>query len=153
MTTKLITLLNLLLSTVIGLLGFGCATHSSPIVAEYGVPHAEFTVKGKVSNKANEPLENIQIILKRGSKDDTGIIYLENFDALYTNTEGDYYKYYPDVFPLTYSRVIVNDTTEVYASDSLDVNTRYSGGDGNWNLGESTLSADFVLEKKSKTEE
>ena len=148
MKAKIRKSLNLILGALLGVLGFGCG--SMPVA--YGPPpQGDFTAKGRVVNEANEPLENIQIIVKRGHKDDAENLKLSLWDILYTNTEGDYYKYYPNEILHTYNRVIANDTTGVYASDSLDVNTRFSStGDGHWDYGKSILTVDFVLKEKKE---
>ncbi|MBR1809333.1 MAG: radical SAM-associated putative lipoprotein [Paludibacteraceae bacterium] len=148
MAKTILTKFNLIITSLLAVLGFSSCGSSQPL--EYGTPFADFTAKGQVLNEANKPLENIQIIVKRGHKDDAEIIYLNWQDTLYTNTAGVYYEYYSEVFPFTYNRVIANDTTGVYASDSIDVNTRYSNGDGHWDYGESTLTADFTLKKNNK---
>jgi putative lipoprotein (rSAM/lipoprotein system) len=49
------------LASIIGLLGFGGCEIIYPKV-EYGVPHADYTVKGVVSNKATKkPIEGIRV--------------------------------------------------------------------------------------------
>ena len=144
MKAKVRTWINVLLTAILGLFGYGCI-----IRAEYGTPMADFTLEGTVSNEQGEPLPNIQVVQRGGYKDGAGTIYWQEWpDTLYTNAEGKYYRHYGGDFPLEYRKVVVNDTSGVYASDSIDTAVTYSGGDHRWYHGQGTLSADFVLKKK-----
>ena len=144
MKAKVKTWLNLLLSAVLGLIGISCGS----CVAMYGVPSADFTLKGQVTNEENEALENIQVVLRNGWKDDTNTTYWEEGDTLYTNTEGQFYRYYEGIFPLQIYQVIANDTSGVYASDTIDSTVKYKGGSG-WYEGKGKLEVEFVLKRNS----
>lgn len=147
MTTKVTKWLNGILSFLIGLLGFSCTLHA----LEYGVPSADFTLDGEVCNEDKEPLENIQIVWKKGSKDGEGTMHWKNWhDTLYTNVDGKYYLNIPGDFPFEFHQVIASDTSGVYASDTINTSVAYSGGDGHWYYGEGHLRADFVLKPQSK---
>jgi putative lipoprotein (rSAM/lipoprotein system) len=51
------------LAGIIGMLGFGgCGKSETETLLEYGSPHADYTVKGKVVNKATKnPIEGIRV--------------------------------------------------------------------------------------------
>ena len=144
MKTKVNTWINAMLVAILGMLGFS----SCKVTVEYGTPSGDFTLEGEVINEAKEPLQDIQIVLRRSWKDDFDSLFLkQNVDTLYTGTDGRFYKYYPGVFPLEYNQVIATDTSGVYKSDTIDAHVSYSGGDGHWNSGKAQLTADFVLKR------
>lgn len=146
MKTKILNRFNAILAFLIGLLGFtGCERF---IRCEYGVPTADFTLEGQVTNDEEEPLQNIQIVSQRGWKDGAGTQYWEEYsDTLYTDSVGRFYRSYRDM-PYEYYRIIANDTAHVYASDTIEATVSYSGRSGTWYEGQATLTADFVLKKK-----
>ncbi len=149
METKVRNGINTLLTFILGILGFSCTSNPSPIEVAYGVPSAEFTLKGRVSNEEKESLSDIQIVLRKGWKDGEDTVYWDDFcDTLYTDAEGKFYRYYESLFPHEYSRIIANDTTGVYASDSIEGTISYSGGDGHWYRGKCELDVEIVMKKK-----
>ncbi len=144
MNTKVNSYLNAMLVAILGVLGFGC----DRVVAEYGVPSADFTLEGEVTNESKEPLKDIQIVMRRGWTDNSDSVRWEQYnDTLYSGVDGRYYKSYPRDFPLDHCRVIANDPSGVYESDTIDARVSYSGGDGHWYEGEAQLTADFVLKR------
>ena len=144
MKAKVLRGINVLLTAILGLFGF-----SSCFRVEYGTPHADFTIEGTVSNEDDEPLQNIQVVHQGGRKDGAGTMYWAGLqDTFYTDADGKFYRNYASDFPLPYRKLVVNDTTGVYASDSIDTAVTYSGGDHHWYSGKGELKADFVLKKK-----
>ena len=144
MKAKLNSWLNILLTSLLGLMGYGCV----PMV-KYGVPTGDLKLEGKVSNENNEPLQNIQVIHRQGWKDGAGTMcWREYQDTLYTNSNGMFYRQYKSEIPTQYIKIIVHDTAGVYASDSIETSVRFSGGDGDLYQGQAELKADFVLKKK-----
>lgn len=139
---------NAFLGILIGFLGYSC-TEEEYIAEAYGVPSGDFTLDGVVTNEQKEPLPNIQIVMKQGWKDSYGVHLQDWPDTLYTDSVGQYHKAYGLDFPHDYRRIIANDTSGVYASDSIDSQITYSGGEG-WYQGEAHLTADFVLKPQSK---
>ncbi len=72
---------------LLGCIGFltGCNL-SDPPVAEYGVPSADFIIKGTVTDSiSSTPIPNIRII--RG---DSTVYSYPQFDTIYTDAEGKY---------------------------------------------------------------
>ena len=147
MKTKCLIGINTFLAFLLGLLGFSAC--ESPRV-EYGVPHADLEIKGRVSNEENQELSNIQIVHRQGRKNGIGILYWNEYaDTLYTNSQGCFYRFYGYNDPFEYHRIIANDTSGIYASDSIDVTVSYTGGDRHWYKGHATLDVNFFLKKKT----
>ncbi len=146
MKAELRTWLNLLLSAVIGFMGFSCANHNEYIPSPlYGAPYTDFTFEGQVKNEKNEALEKIQIVINSGYGEDVNI---EWSDTLYTNTDGIFYKYYQDIVAFEYHQIIANDPSGVYVSDTISSLATNTGGDGYINKKEEHLTADFILKEK-----
>ena len=138
MAKKVRTWINILLSGMLGMIGYGC----SGFMAEYGTPHAELEVSGQVTNEEEAELENIQIVVVK-----IGRTFGDN-DTLYTNSEGNFDRAYHILIPEDKYKVIANDTAGVYASDSIEQHVTFSGGSGQWNYGSGEMHADFQLKKK-----
>ncbi|MBK5195221.1 MAG: radical SAM-associated putative lipoprotein [Proteiniphilum sp.] len=130
-----------IISLLMSLFGFilGCGTGIDP-VAEYGVPSADFKVKGTVKSAVTgKGISNIRVIVKEP--------YSMKGDTTYTAVSGDYSMEVKHIigFPVTLYADDVDDTVNgEYKSDSLVVNwddvTRIKEGDNNW--------YDGVYEKK-----
>ncbi len=149
MKTKLKIWMNVLLGAFVGMLGYGCDDSSRS--GMYGTPTGDLVFKSHVSNEANESLEGVQVVQQGGWKDGAGTMYWERWaDTLYTDAEGNVYKLYQGDIPLPYHKVIVNDTTGEYQSDSIITEVKYTGGDGSWNSGRATLDVNFTLSPKDK---
>ncbi|MBR6117862.1 MAG: radical SAM-associated putative lipoprotein [Paludibacteraceae bacterium] len=150
MKTKCLKSINAVIAFLLCLLGFsGCELPS----VEYGVPHADLDIEGQVSNEENEVLPDIQIVAWKGWKDGGGTLYWQEYaDTLYTDSTGRFYRFYENTFPLEYHRIIANDTTGTYASDTIDATVSYSGGNGGWYEGKATLNVTFILQKNSSQE-
>lgn len=149
MKAKVSSWLNVLLTAILGIIGYNCSGSRGNVLCAYGVPSADFTLEGTVSNEDDEPLQNIQILHYGGWRDGTGTMYWgRESDTIYTNADGNFYRYYPRDFPMTYYKVIANDTAGIYAPDTIVTTETFTGGDGNWYRGKADLKADFVLKKK-----
>ena len=145
MKAKLNTWINVLLTAILGMLGYSCGD----MRAEYGTPMSDFTLEGTVSNEDDEPLQDIQVVHRAGWKNSEGnVSWMGQPDTLYTDADGKFQRLYGGDFPLEYRQIIVNDTAGVYASDSIETTVSYSGGDQHWYHGKGELKADFVLKKK-----
>ena len=58
--------MNWVLAGLLTLLGFSCSDSDDDgggQVEEYGCPHANYEIKGKVVNRQNNPIPNIQIAI------------------------------------------------------------------------------------------
>lgn len=146
MKAKLLTRVNALITLLMGVLGFSsCESH---FMGMYGVPSGNLTFEGKVVNEEQEALPDVQIVRRGGWKDDIPQMYWEEYaDTLYTNSEGEYYREYPDIFPLQYQKITATDPSGIYESTDTIVTVEYKGGQG-WYEGKAALKVDFVLKKK-----
>jgi len=145
MKAKLNTWMNVLLGALLSLLGYSC----SWMPVEYGVPMGDLTYEGTVTNDAQEPLPDIQILHRAGWKDGEGTSYWwEGADTLRTGSDGRFYKLYEGFGPMKYHMTIAHDPSGTYASDSVLSEVTYSGGKGAWDQGEATLDVKIILRKK-----
>jgi putative lipoprotein (rSAM/lipoprotein system) len=105
---------NWALAGLLGMLGFaGCDKILTK--EEYGTPHADFTVKGTVVNKADgKPIAGIRVVVPRvdhhqrptsGFTPDQRVISREINETIYTNGNG--------VFEFKYEGIQTNDSTNV----------------------------------------
>ena len=84
---------NAVLTALLSMLGFSCSLDepdeygSTPV--EYGTPHADYILKGTVTDEAGTPIKGIKTSLKEISKDDTGT-HVFGIDSIQTNESGNY---------------------------------------------------------------
>lgn len=143
MKTKMRKWFDVLLGAILGMFGLGCFS-----CGKYGTPYGDFTFEGQVTDENKNPLPKMQVVRRGGWGEDTKTMHWAEFaDTLYTNAEGNYYQHKDDDFPMKIHKVIVNDPSGVYESDSIIATVEYSGGHG-WYEGEADLKLDFVLKKK-----
>lgn len=147
MKRKTLSFINRCLAAVMALFGFqattGCLVKYGVAPAEYGTPYADFQVQGKVSNTQQEPLKDIQVAVEISDNGYSGLR-----DTIYTDENGEYH-WKGGAFPLDSAKVVVNDTTGKYVSDSTKVALSYdrTKADG-WYRGVGTAEADFELKEK-----
>ena len=104
---KMRVMINTLLTLLLGATYAGCAVDYGPLM-----PEDLIQVLGEVTNEEGEPLQSIQVVVN------TSRITLN--DTLYTNSAGQFGADYG--FPQEGNdtlHVIVNDTTNLYASDTM----------------------------------
>ncbi len=84
-----------LITTSLSILGFtSCEPWDAPL--EYGTPNANYSVKGRVTDQANNPIPNIQVTIgKPGLPHDS---YLD-LKTLKTDANGQFVKSYIGEFP------------------------------------------------------
>jgi putative lipoprotein (rSAM/lipoprotein system) len=111
MKTKIRVAINALLTMVLG------GTLTACFAVEYGVPYVTADVEGRVTNEQNEPLQKMQVVVKTVEK------WYGN--TAYTNMEGEFdvedYILIGSSQPEEKLQVIVNDTNNVYLSDTIEV--------------------------------
>lgn len=140
MKRKILSFINRCLAAVMALLGFQACGSA---VCKYGVPYADFEVSGKVTDTKQEPLKDMQVAIEISNQG-----YTELIDTLYTNESGEYH-WKAGTFPSDSAKVVVNDTTGRYASDSTKVALSYDRTKaGHWYAGVATAEADFELKEK-----
>ena len=138
---------NNLIIFLLGLLGFSTACHN--LGTEYGVPHADFVVKGSViSSMDNKGIENIQLIMQ-----DTVNPY--NNDTTYTDEKGNYELSMSD-FPTDLTvKVSLNDIDGTANGEYLPLDTlvvfkdpKFTGGNSDWYNGKTEKIVNIALKPK-----
>lgn len=147
MKRKTLSFINRCLAALLALLGFqACESFPDKYgvpAPEYGVPYAEFEVQGKVTDTKQEPLKDILVAVEISNQG-----YTELIDTLYTNESGEYH-WKAGTFPSDSAKVVVNDTTGRYASDSTKVALSYDRSQAHgWYDGVASAEADFELKEK-----
>ena len=141
--TKLLKSYSALIVAIMALLGFAPSCDSIGPQAMYGVPSATFIVNGKVtSSETNQEIENIKIKMNR--------------DSTKTDSEG-YYQIKTGSFPSEQQTFDIEfldiDSTENGEFQNLDTivefkDPHFTGGDGNWNQGETSKEFNIKLHSK-----
>jgi putative lipoprotein (rSAM/lipoprotein system) len=157
MKAKMLTRINALIAFLLGILGFnscekpGRLMYGPPVpdpdpdvVVEYGVPYTVFEAGGRVSDEQDIPVENIRVQVKNKWGEQLS-------PDLYTNEEGAYYMRYEDM-PMDSVDIIVTDTADVYAPDSVrvkvELDPQRTNDDDPWFEGYTYAAQDFRLKKK-----
>lgn len=137
---------NRLLSGAMALLGFSACGSNGENPVEYGQPHADYEIKGSVTDEAGNELPGMRIITKTliGEREDdpyfrdtvatnaTGVFVLEKKNE---TSEGRY-------------RVVCEDPAGVYKADSTDIQMKPKGGKG-WYQGSDSKEVNFELKKRN----
>jgi len=135
---------------IVLLLGFSGFFNSCESPAEYGMPHADFEIKGIATDETNsQPIQNIRVIRQ---------IY-ENFgDTLYTDSEGKYafeFQEFPpspeSTFHLKIEDIDGEENGGDFGTKEIDVTItkadQVKKGDGSWYDGKFVKTQNIELEK------
>ena len=138
MKTRMRYWFNVLLSAILGFMGFGLFS-----CAKYGTPTRNLTIEGEITDESQKPLPKMQVINRVGNE---GFWRDDSADTLYTNTKGKYYKKKIEEIPPMFHQVIVTDPSGVYQSDTVvAAEEGYVDKNGEYNY---NLKVDFTLKKK-----
>ena len=151
---------NAVLTALLSMLGYGCSSSEDPLdmygtPVEYGAPHADYIVKGLVTDEADFPVQGIKTSLKQVDKTEVGTITF-GMDSIQTNETGGYRLGYTGL-PQTGIKLIVEDIDGEanggeFISDTLDVDfnkaVQTKEGDGRWYGGVYEVTQDVKLKKK-----
>ncbi len=150
---------NAILTALLSMLGYGCSLDEpeeyGPIVMEYGVPHADYMVKGTVTDEAGTPIRGIKTALK-GFYPGVEEVYVDGIDSIQTDASGQYQLKYEGA-PHNYLKLIVEDIDGEanggeFLGDTLDISfdkgEKLKDGNGNWYMGEFEIQKDIKLKKK-----
>ena len=147
---QLLRKINCLLTGLLAIIGFSCGENGE-IPCEYGSPHANFQIKGKVTDMKGEPIPDLQVrINPSGESHPQGWLHT---DTLQTDTNGDFIFSKTD-FPFMEYRLIIEDidwdkNKAIYASDTITVtfdSNDFSGGEG-WSLGSASKEIQIQLKE------
>ncbi len=151
---------NAVLTALLSMLGYGCSSdepmdmYGTP-VPEYGAPHADYIVKGLVTDEANTPIQGIKTSLKQIWQTDAGP-YVFGIDSIQTNESG-IYQLKSNGIPAGQTKLIIEDIDGEanggeFLSDTFDVDlikaVQTKEGDGRWYGGVYDIIQDVKLKKK-----
>ena len=145
--------INGLLGSLLAVLGFS----TCEVVDMYGAVYADYTIKGTVTNEADEPLPGIRI-RSPWTVNYNDTIYTVNEDTVYTDANGKFtYTYMlpgasmrEEGTPLLIEDIDGEANGGSYASDSVSVSfkdTELTGGD-EWFLGRAEKEITIQLKQK-----
>ena len=137
--------INIIISALIALLS-GCKPtqktimQQQPVVALYGVPYATYHIHGTVTDKDNQPLKDMQVVVK-GYKDKV------IGDTITTNATGTFNTCVSD-FPTDTLHVVVHDPSRQHLSDSTAIALPQAGTNAQgFYRGEYHVETDIHLKK------
>ena len=146
---KLIRGTNWALAGLLSLLGFSSCGNQ---VEEYGTPHADFKVTGRVTDEAGEPLSGIRVVPTNLKGH-----YPSPHDTVYSSPDGSYkYRYNAGYAPdsLKFTLKFEDPTSNpLYEPDSVTVGFAkgdLKGGDGHWYRGAAEKKVNITLKRKNK---
>lgn len=134
---------NSLIATLMAIIGFAT---SCVFKSEYGSPSAEFIVNGTVKSADTEqPIENIRVILQTDRSDTT----LTDKDGKYQLVDKWGYPY-DQTYNIQFQDIDGASNNEYENLDTIVEfkDPEFSGGDGNWNHGETSKEFDVKLTSK-----
>lgn len=150
-----------LLSGALVLLGFASCSNEDEnweIRCEYGTPYSKFLVKGTVTSDKDEPLKNIQVIVRQDWNN--GVFPA---DTIYTDEKGEFKTGDLSIGGINEQKVYFNDIDGeenggAFKSDSVlikDMNQKKLEEGGHWYVGKFEFSpkGSIKLSKKEKNRE
>jgi putative lipoprotein (rSAM/lipoprotein system) len=145
---------------ILGLIGFltGCNLIHPPLV-EYGVPHAEYEMKGTVTDSiTSSPVQNIRVIISQTQNNgDLASPTIDTLAIKETDSSGKYdilITHFPSDSIIFHVKVDDMDGTANggdFNSQTKDVlfhQTDLTGASGGWYDGQALKTVDFKLKKK-----
>jgi putative lipoprotein (rSAM/lipoprotein system) len=145
--TKFLKYSNAIIVGLLAILGFASCCDNDDV--EYGTPSATFIVRGKVTSiETQEAIKNIKVIVHG----DTSIGYYWNRDTTVTDNEGNYVidKHgFPEnrAFKIQFQDIDSLLNGEYQNLDTIIEfnNPVFTGGDGDWYVGETTKEINIKL--------
>ena len=148
---------NAVLTALLSMLGYGCSSTEEPLdmygpPVEYGTPHADYIIKGRVMDESGTPVQGIKTSLRKVDK-----VRSYGIDSVQTNVSGNYQLKHTG-WQNQYYKVIVEDIDGEanggeFLSDTLDIDydkaVKTKDGDGKWYHGIYEISQDVKLKKKA----
>jgi len=149
---------NAVLTAILSLLGYSCSFDEpeeyGPIIM-YGTPHADYIIKGQVTDETGTSVKGIKTSLKQIYKTETET-YIIGIDSVQTGVSGNYLLKY-DGMQQTNIKLIVEDIDGEtnggeFLSDTIDINydkaVQTTKGDNHWYSGTYEIAQDVKLKKK-----
>ena len=137
---------NRLLSGAMALLGFSACGSNGDYSLEYGMPHADYEIKGSVTDEADNELPGMRIITKTliGEREDDPYFR----DTVATNAAGAFVLEKKNETSEGRYRVVCEDPAGGYQADSTDIQMKPKDGKG-WYQGSDSKEVNFELKKKN----
>ena len=147
---------NAVLTALLSMLGYGCSSTEEPLdmygpPVEYGTPHADYIIKGRVMDESGTPVQGIKTSLRKVDK-----VRAYGIDSVQTNASGNYQLKHTG-WQNQYYKVIAEDVDGEanggeFLSDTLDIDydkaVKTKDGDGKWYHGIYEITQDVKLKKK-----
>ena len=147
---------NAVLTALLSMLGYGCSSTEEPLdmygpPVEYGTPHADYIIKGRVMDESGTPVQGIKTSLRKVDK-----VRSYGIDSVQTNVSGNYQLKHTG-WQNQYYKVIAKDVDGEanggeFLSDTLDIDydkaVKTKDGDGKWYHGIYEITQDVKLKKK-----
>ncbi len=140
---------NKFLCWLLGMLGFSAMSSCDKIIdggkEEYGTPHADFSVSGKVADTDGKPIQGIRVVLTNPEGHQSAA------DTTYTAADGKYMLDYPGIFPFRDTTLIIEaedvdgEENGEYKKQVTDFTPAPFSGRNGWYHGESRNTVDFQL--------
>lgn len=151
---------NALLTGLLSILGYGCSLEEpmdeyGVVICEYGVPSADYIIKGTVTDETGNPIQGIKTSLKEIP--DYYPEYTYSRDSTLTDAAGKYQINTRLFVGHQWDRLVVEDIDGEanggeFLSDTIDISKleakKIGEGDGNWNDGKYEVQYDVKLKKK-----
>lgn len=161
MKARIIKWYDMLLGSLLGLLGFtSCNILVNPFIRDmYGQPTASYKLVGSVTDEAGEPVKGIQVTFHPELVNTSEEVNAWNTDTLYSDASGkfskDVLKYdWPDLdnAVVKFRDIDGPDNGGSFKPKDVPVSAlkvdQTRKGEGNWNQGDFTITADAKLEKE-----
>lgn len=147
---------NAVLTALLSVLGYGCSSEEpmdeyGPPIMEYGAPHADYIIKGTVTDESGTPVQGIKTSLQQVNR-----MQVYCIESVQTNASGSYQLKHTGVRNQDYKVIAEDIDGEAnggeYLSDTLDIDydkaVKVKDGDGSWYLGEYEIPLNVRLKKK-----
>ena len=129
-----------LISALLGMLGFAACGDNNDFNGSllYGQPYAKFKVEGAVLNEDGSSVQGARVYVKEHYGDTTK-----------TAQDGKFTFNAESICPYNYFWVMVEDPSGVYEKDSVKIDAKFKGGDGDmWYNGSYSTTHNFTLKKE-----
>lgn len=150
---------NTVLTALLTMLGYGCSSEEPMdmygVIAEYGVPNADYIIKGTVTDEAGTPVQGIKTVVKEMPEGYSEYAY--SIDSTLTDAAGKYQMKTNIDFGTQGKKLVVQDIDGEanggeFMSDTIDISKfeakKIGEGDRHWYDGKFEIQADVKLKKK-----
>ncbi len=136
------------------MLGFSACDSFKPVAAMYGMPNADFSIKGTVTDEDGKPIPSASVIVRdlgyKGGNLSYPDLYIdENYNhVMTTDSEGKYSMTTNGFASETLFRIVAKEAA--HEPDSIEVTMTPPGSDDDWYEGEAKKTVNVILKKKNE---